>query len=77
MPSTSDYTYRQIHFAVMAIQSGAKKLGITPLEMEERLKAQNLIHRRLFNRYEELHTQSLDYVTDDIIETLHNWENAQ
>lgn len=65
---------RRIHFAVMAIESGACKMGIGGREMHDRLKAQNLIHNRLLARYETLHTQSRDWVADDIIETLHNWE---
>jgi len=68
-------TYRKIHFAVMAIESGAKKLNISGQEMEDRLQKQDLIHRRLIRQYEMLHTQSLEYVADDIAETLVNWEN--
>ena len=67
-------TYRRIHFAVMAIESGARKLGISGKEMHDRLLKQGLIHRRLIKRYEDLHTQSLDWVADDISETLLNWE---
>lgn len=70
-------TYRRIHFAIMAIESGARKLGITGKEMHDRLKAQGLIHRRLINRYDDLHTQSLDWVADDISETLINWEKEE
>jgi len=33
-----------------------------------------LIHSRLIGRYDDLHTQSLVWVTDDIVETLKNWE---
>ena len=66
--------YRKIHFAVMAIESGAEKLNISGQEMERRLQKQNLIHQRLIGFYELLHTQSLDYVADDIAETLQNWE---
>lgn len=66
--------YRHIHFAVMAIESGARKLGISGKEMYDRLHRQGLIHRRLIKRYEDLHTQSLDWVADDICETLLNWE---
>ena len=58
----------------MAIESGAKKLNISGQEMERRLKEQDLIHQRLIGQYELLHTQSLDYVADDIAETLINWE---
>lgn len=67
-------SYRQIHFAVMAIESGARKLGITGKEMHDRLSKQGLIRDRLIKRYEELHTQSIDWVADDISETLLNWE---
>ena len=68
-------TYRKIHFAVMAIENGARKLNISSQEMEERLMKQDLIHQRLIGQYDMLHTQSLDYVADDIVETLLNWEN--
>lgn len=67
-------TYRKIHFAVMAIESGAEKLNISGKEMEDRLQKQDLIHQRLIGQYEMLHTQSIDYVANDISETLVNWE---
>jgi len=70
----SDDEYRKIHFAVMAIESGAKKLNISGNEMEKRLENLDLIHKRLIGQYEMLHTQSIDYVADDIAETLLNWE---
>ncbi|MBQ0056712.1 MAG: DUF3791 domain-containing protein [Bacteroidales bacterium] len=68
--------YRKIHFAVMAIESGAAKLNISGQQMEERLQKQDLIRKRLIDQYEMLHTQSLDYVADDIAETLQNWESS-
>ena len=74
MAYSDNNTYRHIHFAVMAIESGARKLGISGKEMHDRLLKQGLIHRRLIKRYEDLHTQSLDWVADDISETLLNWE---
>ena len=74
MNYTDNETYRRIHFAVMAIESGARKLGISGKEMHDRLQKQDLICRRLINRYEDLHTQSLHWVADDISETLLNWE---
>ncbi|MGM9763052.1 MAG: DUF3791 domain-containing protein [Candidatus Cryptobacteroides sp.] len=74
MNYTNNETYRRVHFAVIAIESGARKLGISGKEMHDRLKKQGLIHRRLFGRYEDLHTQSIDWVAEDISETLLNWE---
>lgn len=71
---TNNDIYLRIHFAVMAIESGARKLGISGKEMHDRLSKQGLIHNRLIKRYEELHTQGPDWVADDISETLLNWE---
>lgn len=75
MNFSENETYRRIHFAIMAIESGACKLGISGKEMFDRLQKQGLIHDRLIKRYEDLHTQSLDWVADDISETLLNWES--
>ena len=74
MKYTDSDIYRRVHFAVMAIENGARKLGISGKEMHDRLLKQGLIHNRLFKRYDDLHTQSLDWVADDICETLLNWE---
>lgn len=68
-------TYRKVHFAVMAIEASAKRQNVSGKEMHRRLKKQGLIHRRLFRHYELLHTQSLDWVVEDTLETLRNWEN--
>ena len=68
-------TYRKVHFAVMAIEASAKRQNVSGKEMHRRLKEQGLIHRRLFRHYELLHTQSLDWVVEDTLETLRNWEN--
>ncbi|CAK7074013.1 MAG: hypothetical protein PARBB_03502 [Parabacteroides distasonis] len=68
MSYVDNETYRRIHFAVMVIESGARKLGISGKEMHDRLQKQGLIHRCLIKKYEDLHTQSLDWVADDISE---------
>ena len=70
-------SFPRFHFATMALESGARRLGITPLAMYRRLKQQDLIHQRLLRHYDMLHTQSLDYVAEDIAETLKNWEEQQ
>ena len=59
---------------MMAIEASAKKANISGKEMYERLKRQDLIHQRLFRYYDQLHTQSLQWVVDDTLETLENWE---
>ena len=58
----------------MAIESAARKLGVSSREMHDRLRAQNLSHNRLSGRYELLHTQGREWVAEDIVETLQNWE---
>ena len=74
---TEKKTYRKIHFAVMAIESSAKKAKISGKAMHDRQKAQGLIHKRLLGHYDILHTQSLDWVADDTLETLNNWEKEE
>ena len=64
-----------IHFCVIAIETAARKMGVTPTELLKRLDNKGLIESRLFRFYDTLHTQSADYVADDIIETLNNYEN--
>lgn len=69
--------YRKIHFAVMVLEATAKKQNVKGDVMYQRLKAQDLIRQRLLQHYEALHTQSLDWVVEDTIETLNNWEQEQ
>ena len=40
MNYTDDETYKRIHFAVMAIESGARRLGISGKEMQKKKKKQ-------------------------------------
>lgn len=68
---------RRVHFAVMAIEASAKKLNISGQKMFSRLKKQNLINNRLIKHYESLHTQSLNWVVEDTIESLKNWEKEE
>lgn len=74
MVNNQSEEYRKVHFAVMAIEASAKRQNISGNEMYHRLKKQDLIRQRLFLHYDLLHTQSLDWVADDVITTLHNWE---
>lgn len=69
--------YNHIHLAIMAIEKGAQQLNISSQDMYNRLKKQGLVHNFLLPYYEELHTQSLDWVADTTVETLKNWEAAQ
>ena len=64
-------------FCIIAIETAAKKMEITPTELVRRLERQGLIDGRLIKYYDTLHTQSAEYVADDIIETLYNYEHEQ
>ena len=66
-----------MHFCVIAIETAAKKMNIAPNVLVQRLEKHNLIESRLFRFYDTLHTQGADYVADDIIETLSNYEAEQ
>ena len=70
----NDLEYDKIHLAIMAIDKAARKMNIPKTELYDRLNKQNLVHDRLMGMYDVLHTQSLDFVADDIIETLNNYE---
>lgn len=74
-PRTHDSDLMQ--FCVIAIETAARKMSITSSELAKRLEKQGLIEGRLFKFYDTLHTQSADYVADDIIETLYNYEHDQ
>lgn len=69
--------YRKLHFTVMVIEATAKKQNVAAQEIYQRLKAQDLIQKRLLRHYEALHTQSLEWVVEDTIETLNNWEQER
>lgn len=73
LPRTHESDIMQ--FCVIAIETAAKKMNITPSELSSRLEKQDLIDGRLIKFYETLHTQSANYVADDIIETLFNYEH--
>jgi hypothetical protein len=75
--NTRSKEYRHLHFAIMVIEASAKRQKVSAAEMYDRLKAQDLINQRLNRYYETLHTQSLDWVVEDTLETLHNWEQEQ
>lgn len=64
----------RIHFAVLAIEATARKMGITPAQMQARLQKQGLVKHYLMKYYNTLHTQSLAWVAEDTTEVLHNWE---
>lgn len=64
----------QLLFAVIAIESAANKYAVSPSDLAQRLEKQGLIEGRLWKYYDQLHTQSRDYVADDLMEALRHRE---
>lgn len=75
--SARTYESDVLQFCIIAIETAARRMGITPSELTERLEKQGLIDSRLIFYYDTLHTQSAEYVADDIIGTLYNYEHDQ
>jgi hypothetical protein len=51
-------------------------MNVSPEEMQQRLKKQNLIESFIVKYYDVFHTMSLEHVAEDTIEALIKWENA-
>lgn len=51
-------------------------MKVPPQNMYMRLKKQGLIHNFLLPYYDELHTQSAEWLAETTVETLKNWEEA-
>lgn len=64
----------QLLFAVIAIETAASKYAVSPSDLASRLDKQGLIEGRLWKYYDLLHTQSRDYVADDLMEALQHRE---
>ena len=60
----------------LAIGAAADLMGITPSEMHNRLDKVGLVKNLLFDLYDVEHTQSLEYVAEDVVEALNNWEKT-
>lgn len=74
--STSE-TQQALAFAAMCVDAMAKAAGCTSRVMYERMKAVGLIHM-LTSRLDASHTQSREYVVQDLLQALHRLEgNAQ
>ena len=75
--SPRTYESDVMHFCVIAVETAARKMMVDTKTLVERLERYDLIEGRLMKYYDVLHTQSADYVADDIIEALKNRENGE
>jgi len=62
---------KQIEYSVFCIENVAQKLGKTGSEMFRILNSSGLLHSYIIPSYEALHTQSKQYIVDEIISVLH------
>ena len=61
-------------FASSCVEAAARKLGCSTGEIYRRMKRVGLIHGFILPGYEELHTQSREHVTEDVLGALQIWE---
>ena len=61
---------KQIEFSVFCIENVAQKLGKTGSELYNLLNSSGLLHSYIIPSYDALHTQSKQYIVDEIISVL-------
>jgi hypothetical protein len=61
---------KQIEFSVFCIENVAHQLGKSGAEVYQILKSSGLLHNYIIPSYEALHTQSKQYIVDEIITVL-------
>lgn len=64
----------KLAFAASCVEGAARKLGIPYIEVYERMKKVELIDNYILKHYDTLHTESREYLIEDVIECLNNWE---
>lgn len=65
----------EIEFSVFCLENVATKLGISGQEVYELLtKKSNILDEYIIPNYEILHTQSKEYIVNDIIECMKECE---
>lgn len=61
-------------FVSSCIESAARIKGCSASEMYLRMKRVGLIENYIWEFYDVLHSQSREYVTEDVLKTLDIWE---
>ena len=63
---------REIEFAIFCIENVASRLHVDAQNVYVALSEQtNILNDYIIPEYEVLHTQSKDYIVDDIIDVMH------
>ena len=61
---------KQIEFSVFCIENVAQRLGKSGSELFKILNSSGLLHNYIIPSYEALHTQSKQYIVDEIVSVL-------
>ena len=61
---------KQIEYSVFCIENVAERLGKTGTEIFNMMKQSGLLNSYIVPSYEALHTQSKQYIVDEIISVL-------
>lgn len=64
----------KLSFAASCVEGVARKLGVSYIDVYERMKKVDLIDKFILKHYDTLHTESYEYLIEDVIECLNNWE---
>lgn len=64
----------KLAFAASCVEGAARKLGVPYIEIYERMRKVDLINKFILPHYDTLHTESREYLIEDIIECLTNCE---
>lgn len=64
----------KLAFAASCVEGAARKLGVPYIEVYQRMKRVDLIDKYILKHYDTLHTESREYLIEDVIECLNNWE---
>ena len=65
---------KETEFVIFCIENVAKKLNKSGSEVYQGLKRLHAIDALLYASYETLHTQSKDYIVDEVVRTLNEWK---
>lgn len=61
---------KQIEYSVFCIENVAERLGKTGSEVFRILNSSGLLHSYIIPSYEALHTQSKQYIVDEIVSVM-------
>lgn len=64
----------KLSFAASCVEGVARKLGVSYIDVYERMKNVDLIDNFILKHYDTLHTESYEYLIEDVIECLNKWE---